>query len=195
MKIEIDVTKQHIASLVFAIAIVLGISYAVAQLPNPGHGADRVGPGIFAGGGDYIFPAGSVLQAADSAYFATSSGRVGIGTVGPLGRLDVSGDFVVKDDGKVGIGTTDPSTELDVAGEINATGDICTELGRLNCLGDAYPYGGSYTLCYGGTCDIPNYYTGDCTCPAGYIERYMGRGYYPTSGVCSDWQYFYECVK
>jgi len=37
MKIEVSITKQHILSLFIAIAIVAGISYAIAQTPNPGH--------------------------------------------------------------------------------------------------------------------------------------------------------------
>jgi hypothetical protein len=61
MKIEINITKQHLASLIFSLAIVVGIQYAVAQTggPDPGHSPGEIGPGTFAGGGDYIFPGDS----------------------------------------------------------------------------------------------------------------------------------------
>jgi hypothetical protein len=107
MKIEIYVTKQHLASLIFAIVIVAGINYSVAQLgdPDPGHSPGEIGPGVFSGLSTDIW---------------SFPGKLGIGTASPLGRLDVGGHFVVKDDGKVGIGTPDPSSELEVIGKIKS---------------------------------------------------------------------------
>jgi hypothetical protein len=50
MKVKIDIKKKHIAYLIISIAIVGGISYAVAQSsPNPGHDPQQIGPGTFFG--------------------------------------------------------------------------------------------------------------------------------------------------
>jgi len=60
MKIEVSITKQHIVSMVLAVAIVAGIGYAIAQTsaPNPGHSPSEIGPGTFAGSSSdtWIFP-------------------------------------------------------------------------------------------------------------------------------------------
>jgi hypothetical protein len=124
MKIEINIEIRHLAYLVFSIAIILGISYVIAQAPNPGHDASQLGPGTFLGGGDYTFPAGWALRALGNAYLAVSSGRVGIGTESPSGRLDVAGDFVVTEGGDVGVGTTAPSEQLEVLGNVRIDGNL-----------------------------------------------------------------------
>lgn len=73
--------------------------------------------------------------------------------------------------GNVGIGTTTPSEKLDVVGSIVASGTICDSTG---CIGEGGggEYGGMYTSlnCNGGalTCLHDNFYTGDCSCPAGF---------------------------
>lgn len=59
-------------------------------------------------------------------------GNVGIGTVRPRAQLDVAGELIT--DGKVGIGIEDPGYPLHVKGRIQATGDVCTNLGGGRCL-------------------------------------------------------------
>jgi hypothetical protein len=54
------------------------------------------------------------------------------GTVTNRNDYDVAGPLYAE--GKVGIGTITPDATLDVSGTINATGDICTDLGGGKCL-------------------------------------------------------------
>ena len=67
-------------------------------------------------------------------------GRVGIGTNVPRAKLEVAGDFLTPNifvsgqtNGNVGIKTDDPKYDLHVQGRIQATGDICTDVGG-KCL-------------------------------------------------------------
>ena len=62
--------------LVFTLSLI-GV-YVLAQTPNPGHLADEIGEGTFAGPGDYSFPA-----------------NVGIGTESPEQNLHVNGQEVL----------------------------------------------------------------------------------------------------
>ncbi|MBU4457404.1 MAG: hypothetical protein KJ902_01540, partial [Candidatus Omnitrophica bacterium] len=78
-----------------------------------------------------------------------SSGNVGIGTTGPLGRLQVSGtgNVVFNTTGKVGIGTTGPGSLLDVLGANVVTSN--TTKGILNVASnnaEGIDVGGSITL-------------------------------------------------
>jgi hypothetical protein len=59
MKIEVNVEKKHLmffSLFLVALAGIFGAFIVYAQqVPNPGHGADRIGPGTFAPG-NYVFP-------------------------------------------------------------------------------------------------------------------------------------------
>lgn len=80
MKIEFSITKQHIVSLVLAIAIVAGISYAVAQTPDPGH---PIGEIDFTGG--FTVPSGTV-DIKDSVKLASGTNQKKIVYIGdPVG--------------------------------------------------------------------------------------------------------------
>jgi len=77
-------------------------------------------------------------------------GRIGIGTLTPRAKLEVSGDFLTPNlfvsgerDGKVGIKMRNPKYDLHVKGRIQATGDICTDMAGGKCLSQltaAFPF-------------------------------------------------------
>ncbi|MEW6557162.1 MAG: hypothetical protein AB1349_07395, partial [Elusimicrobiota bacterium] len=92
----------------------------------------------------------SSITSVGNAYF---KGNVGIGTIGPAGKLSVQGqgssyslfvstasdgsvgNFVVTNSGNVGIGTTGPAQRLDVTGHISLSGNI---IGRGGSWLDIY---------------------------------------------------------
>jgi len=72
------------------------------------------------------------------------NGNVGIGTVSPTEKLEVSGNFsanntlYVTEDGKVGIGTASPNAKLEVAGNTNITSGNLTVEGDITFTGELH---------------------------------------------------------
>ena len=91
---------MHITYLILTIAILAGINYTIAQTssPDPGHGADMVGPGEFYGAATDIW---------------SFPGSVGIGTTSPGEELDVLGDAHVS-------GNITIDSDLTAAGDVTA---------------------------------------------------------------------------
>jgi len=54
---KIDITKQKVASLIFAVIVVAGINYAVAQTPGVSHSPAEIVEGTFGSSDDnFVFP-------------------------------------------------------------------------------------------------------------------------------------------
>lgn len=72
MKVEVNITKKYMFVFLASIIIVAGAFFVMAAAPNPGHGADRIGPGVFSGGTDslWVFP-GLIRIAGDNAHAPT----------------------------------------------------------------------------------------------------------------------------
>jgi hypothetical protein len=106
MKIEFSIDRQHIVSLIIAVATVAGIGYAIAQsTPDPGHGADCIGPGEFAGTGTYTFPAGSTVCIGSDCVTEFTGG-------GSESWMDGTGAVYTME--SVGIGRSNPSVDLEI---------------------------------------------------------------------------------
>jgi len=76
-------------------------------------------------------------------------GNVGVGTATPRGRLDVAGNLLTSGNiltsgnlitsGNLGVGIDNPQYSVHVRGRIQATDDICTDLGGGKCLSQLAP--------------------------------------------------------
>jgi len=77
MEINIQIDRKHTYMILFVLVLGFASILVFSQgSPTQGHPAGEITSGTFAGGGDYIFPAGS---------------KVGIGEINPKTQLDVDG--------------------------------------------------------------------------------------------------------
>lgn len=68
-RVQINISNRWLYTLI-TIGILAIISVGVYAWADPttgvGHGPSEIGPGTFAGGGDYIFPTGSMVKVSDA---------------------------------------------------------------------------------------------------------------------------------
>jgi len=81
----------------------------------------------------------------DISIFIDEFGNIGIGTITPQAKLDLVGDFLINGNlvtfGRFGINIDNPEYDFHIDGNIQATGDICTDLAGGRCL-STLPIGG-----------------------------------------------------
>ncbi len=68
MRLSVEINEKHFLILVGLLAVISVIGIAMGQTgPDyAGHGVEDIGPGTFAGGGDYVFPTGTKVKFGDS---------------------------------------------------------------------------------------------------------------------------------
>ncbi|MBI2640653.1 MAG: hypothetical protein HYW91_02045 [Candidatus Sungbacteria bacterium] len=126
-------TKQGIilgilGSILFALQL-----FAFSEPSSPPPGANTPAP-LHVGSSGQSKSGGLVLNTGGASYgLIVQFGNVGIGTLNPNAKLQVTGGNVVFD-GNLGIGINNPTQKLDVSGQIHASGDICTDAVGGKCL-------------------------------------------------------------
>lgn len=111
MEIRISLERRHLAYLVFTLALLIGINYAIGYGGTEptllGHSPSEIGPGTFAGGGNYIFPSDSDLQVEGN---MDVEGNIDAGNLNVFGSLDANniGSVFIH----WGNGEAPPGTEL-----------------------------------------------------------------------------------
>ena len=112
--------------LLYQISLCLGVFLFAAALQATAFTNPTSNP--TAGNVDAPLNTGSIFQ--------TKTGGVVLNTGGATYGLSVA-------QGNVGIGTLTPAFKLDVSGKIHATDDVCTDLGGGKCLSTTAVSGGS----------------------------------------------------